>query len=154
MTDVDYFDDEAVSRFVCNPDAGPPDPNPGSAAHAAVGREPEMTAWRRSVEALQQLHRDGSLSHSCSSSTWRRNRASDKDRFHDNGAIEDDEALQAVLGEGVPVASSTRAYLHYRPSQMPGAAGHSVGNANRVKADVLFDFLRTRVLPPLLANRS
>ncbi len=153
LTDVDYFDDEAVNGFVCNPDAGPPDPHRDRLLTQLSADSAEMTAWRRSVEALQQLHRDGRYR-----LMFFINMAPqpcvDKDRFHDNGAIEDDEALQAVLGKGVPVASSTRAYLHYRPSQMPGAAGHSVGNANRVKADVLFDFLRTHVLPPLLTNRS
>lgn len=43
---------------------------------------------------------------------------------------------------GTPVASTTRAFLHYRPSQMPGASGHSWGNANRVKADALFAYLK------------
>ena len=50
--------------------------------------------------------------------------------------------LLEVLGDGTPAVSSLRRYLHHRPSQMPGAGGHSVGNANRVKADVLFEFLR------------
>jgi hypothetical protein len=33
---------------------------------------------------------------------------------------------------------------------MPGAAAHSVGNANRVKADALFQFLRNQVLTGIL----
>jgi hypothetical protein len=32
---------------------------------------------------------------------------------------------------------------------MPEAAGHSLGNSNAVKATVLFEFLRDRVLPAL-----
>ena len=48
----------------------------------------------------------------------------------------------------MPAVSSHDA-LHDRPSQMPGAFEHSAGNANVVKAAVLFGFLRDRVLPPL-----
>ena len=33
---------------------------------------------------------------------------------------------------------------------MPDASGHSIGNSNVVKADVLFGFLRDSVLPPLI----
>ena len=72
------------------------------------------------------------------------------DRFYDEGALDDDAALREVLGAGTPVTSSTPAFLHHRPSQMPEANGHSRGNANRVKADVLFEFLRADVLPALL----
>ncbi len=53
-----------------------------------------------------------------------------------------------MLGDGSPAVSSTRAFLHRRPSQMPGADGHSIGNANRVKADVLFEYLRAPNLLP------
>jgi hypothetical protein len=41
-----------------------------------------------------------------------------------------------------------------RPSQMPNAAGHSIGNANVVKANVLFEFLRGSVLPALMRKDS
>ena len=40
------------------------------------------------------------------------------------------------------VIRSVREFLHYRPSQMPLADAHSIGNPNRVKADVLFSFLK------------
>jgi hypothetical protein len=73
-----------------------------------------------------------------------------EDRFYDEGALDDDAALREVLGAGTPVTSSTRAFLRYRPSQMPDANGHSLGNSNRVKADALFEFLRTEILPPLM----
>ena len=68
----------------------------------------------------------------------------------DGGALEDEEALRAILENGTPVGSSVRAFLPYRPSQMPGASGHSIGNANQVKARALFEFLRRDVLPPLV----
>ena len=150
LTDVDYFDEEAIRTFVCDPLAPPPDPNRDRLSRRLGSDDAEMTAWRESLAALQQLHRDGRyrlvffINMSPTPCVG-------KDRFYDEGALEDDDALRAALGAGgVPVTSSTRAYLHHRPSQMPGAGGHSVGNANRVKADVLFDFLKAKVLPALL----
>jgi len=35
---------------------------------------------------------------------------------------------------------------------MPAAAGHSIGNSNAVKADVLFGFLSDCVLPKMMRN--
>ena len=67
------------------------------------------------------------------------------------GRLADDDVLLEVLGDGTPAVSTTREFLHYRPSQMPAAAGHAIGNSNRVKADVLFRYLRDAVLPPLAA---
>jgi hypothetical protein len=101
------------------------------------------------VEELQQINRDGKRRIMFFINMAPR-LCPDGDRFYDGGSLEDDEALTAVLGAGTPVASSTRAFLHYRPSQMPGASGHSIGNANRVKADALFEALRAKVLPALL----
>ena len=50
---------------------------------------------------------------------------------------------QSLLGE--------RSYsLVITDLQMPGASGHSIGNANLVKARALFEFLRRDVLPPLV----
>jgi hypothetical protein len=101
------------------------------------------------VEALQQLAQRGEhrlvffinmAPESCR----------DQDRFYNAGALNDERVLLEVLGNGTPAVSSARRFLHYRPSQMPVAAGHSLGNSNVVKADVLFEFLRDRVLPSLL----
>jgi hypothetical protein len=39
------------------------------------------------------------------------------------------------------------AFLHMRPSQMPNASAHAIGNANVVKAEVLFEFVRNQVRP-------
>ena len=44
--------------------------------------------------------------------------------------------------EGMPTVSSYDAFLHRRPSQMPEAKAHSLGNANLVKAQVLFTYIR------------
>ncbi len=153
LTGVEYFDDDEVSGFTC-PGEPPADPLGARQRRDSIrDRGPEIAPWLDAVEALQRLGRDGvyrlmffinMAPKTCASA----------DRFYDAGELADDDVLIEVLGQGVPVASSTRAFLHYRPSQMPAAAGHSIGNSNRVKADVLFDFLRDNVLPPLLASPS
>jgi hypothetical protein len=68
------------------------------------------------------------------------------DLFFDGGSRAWDDFFISELSKGVPVLSTYDAFLRYRPSQVPQAKGHSLGNANRVKADVLFDFLRGHVL--------
>jgi hypothetical protein len=114
-------------------------------------RAPELRSWFDAVNGFQQLHRDGRYRimffinlapQECAGA----------DRFIDYGSGADDEALQEVLGRDTAVVSSWREFLYYRPSQMPAASGHSLGNANLVKANVLFDFLRDRVLPPLVPS--
>jgi len=74
--------------------------------------------------------------------------------FYDGGSRALDQLYVRVLGEGTPVVSTYGEFLHRRPSQMPSASGHAIGNSNAVKADVLFDFLRDRVLPPLLPETN
>jgi hypothetical protein len=41
-----------------------------------------------------------------------------------------------------------------RPSQMPDAGGHAVGNANVVKAEALFAYLRDVLLPGIADGRA
>ena len=73
----------------------------------------------------------------------------DGDVFYDGGSKSIDRLYLRVMSEGTPAVSTYDAYLHVRPSQMPNASGHSIGNANVVKAEVLFDFLRGQVGPLL-----
>jgi hypothetical protein len=148
LSDPEYFDDQQVRDFVC---IGVPrvDPNsPGELRGRIEARVSELAPWLDAVRELQQLARAG---------TYRVvffvNAAPEicrgQDRFYDGGSLADDAAVVDVLNDGTPAVSSARAFLHYRPSQMPFANGHSIGNSNRVKADVLFDFLRQSVLTPL-----
>ena len=150
LTDGEYFDDQQVKDFFC---IGVPSQTDDKGARelrqAIDSGAPEIQPWIDAVRALQRLHREGKYRivffinmapKVCEG--W--------DRFYDAGSLPDDDLLIEVLGEGTPVVSSTRAFLHYKPSQMPGAAGHAVGNANKVKADVLFEFLRSSVLPGLV----
>jgi hypothetical protein len=153
LTPLEDFDDQQVSEFVC---AGLPHFNPGKPDELAQrlhARPPELARWLEAVGELQQLAREGvyrivffinAAPETCPH----------EDRFFQGGSLADDRTLLEVLGEGTPVVSSARAFLHYRPSQMPLAAGHSLGNANLVKANVLFEFLRDRVLPGLPVSPS
>ena len=150
LTEVDYVDDDAVRTFTC---IGVPAirPGPGELAERIRDRDPRLQPWLSAVRDLQQLARAG---------TYRIvffiNMAPEtcegQDRFYDHGSLADDRLLLDVLGDGTPAVSSARTFLHYRPSQMPLAAGHSLGNSNVVKANVLFDFLRDRVLPNAISD--
>lgn len=136
LTEVDRFDD--VDVYTC-PEV---DTNPNRdrlGMHLAKNSD-EIAAWRQAVRALQQLHAAGAY-RIAFFINMAPNVCPGHDRFFDGGAIEDEQALGAILGQGTPVGGSVRAFLPYRPSQMPGAQGHSAGNANRVKAAALFDFL-------------
>ena len=152
LTDVDYYDGADLQDFSC--ERRKPDATPRSdslIARLSTG-SPEIASWRRAVEDLQRMHRDG-LHRIMFFINMAPRACPDSDRYQDGGSLSDDRALREILGAGTPVASSTREFLHYRPSQMPAASGHSLGNANRVKADALFKTLSTEVLPPLLVSR-
>ena len=137
LTPVDRFDD--VSAYQC-PQR---DTNPNRdrlAVHLAADSE-EMRAWRAAVEEFQRLHRDGEY-RVAFFINMAPNICPDADRFFDGGVLEDEAALRQILENGTPVGSSVREFMAHRPSQMPGASGHSYGNSNRVKAAALFAFLR------------
>jgi hypothetical protein len=140
------FSDEDVRTFVCE-GIGPIGP-PGLSADVR-NRAPQLSSWFDAVEQFQQLH--GSGRHRV---VFFANMAPfpcvSFDRFIDHGTVADNDAVMAVLGNGTPAVSSLPEFLHYRPSQMPAAGGHSLGNSNLVKARVLFAYLRDQVLPPLL----
>ena len=149
LTTVDYFDDQQLQNFVCEKHAKPGAMDADTLIQRLRTSSDEVASWRRAVEELQRLNREGA--HRIMFFINMAPRVCpDADRYQDGGSLRDDEMLTEILGAGSPVASSTRAFLHFRPSQMPAASGHSLGNSNRVKADALFDVLRTRVLPPLL----
>lgn len=67
------------------------------------------------------------------------------DRFYDAGAVAWSDAIEEQLARQTPAVSTVHEFLHYRPSQMPLADAHSIGNSNRVKADVLFRFVKQQV---------
>ena len=146
---VERFTDEDVRTFDCR-DMGPK--NVSTLAADLRNRAEALRPWFDAVEGFQALHRAG---------TYRiaffinmaPNECTGTDRFVDYGTGDDNAALLEVLGRDTPVVSSWPEFLYYRPSQMPGAGGHSLGNSNVVKSQALFNFLRDRVLPPLVPAR-
>jgi hypothetical protein len=126
-------------------------PNP--AVIRAMEQDPGFPAWTDAVQAFQQLNREGrfrvvffanDVPPACP----------DGDVFYDGGSKAVDALFMRILGDGTPAVSSFDAFLHVHPSQMPNATAHAVGNANDVKAEVLFTFLRDRILPPLLPGAA
>ena len=147
LTPLERVDDPSPELFEC-PGRGSAD-GTASLAQQLRNRDPEYASWFESVERLQAMHRRGDYRivffinmapEVCESA----------DRFIDGGRLADDEALLEILGRGTPAVSATRAFFRYRPSQMPAAAGHAIGNSNRVKAETLAAFLSEKILPPLL----
>jgi hypothetical protein len=147
LTDADYFDDAQVRDFVC---IGAPKVDtaaPGELSGRIHARAPDMAPWLDAVDDLRAYAAAAGF-RLAFFINMAPNICAGQDRFYDAGAMAEDAVLLEVLGRGSPAASSTRAFLHRRPSQMPGSYGHSLGNANKVKADVLFDYLRSSGLVP------
>jgi hypothetical protein len=149
LTPYDRLSDDDVRQVNCvygmtpNPDTVP-----------AIERDPGFPAWLEAVRGFQRLARDGRyhVAFFANDAPPICHDTEATDLFYDGGAKAVDALYLRILGDGTPATSSFDAFLHMRPSQMPSAAGHSLGNSNAVKADVLFDFLRDSVLPPLMKN--
>jgi hypothetical protein len=142
LTAAERFSEDDIGRFSCG---SQPAPNPREAdeLRARLQNPDQATAsWLAAVRGFREASAALRVP-----LVFFVNMApevcAEADRFYDGGSLAVDDVTVAALGQ--PAVSSTRAFLAYRPSQMPAAAAHSVGNANRVKADVLFAFLRDRV---------
>ena len=77
----------------------------------------------------------------------------DGDFFYDGKSIEHEYFLKLFSAAGTPTVSAYPAFLRVRPSQMPRAEAHAIGNANQLKAETLFAYLRA-TLPDEPALRS
>jgi len=148
LSDAARVSDDEVRSFECV-GTGPP----GRAELSADlrSRAPWLAKWFEAVEQFHALNRSrkyrivffiNMAPKECGSA----------DRFFDFGTGADNDALLEILGHDTPAVSSWHEFLYYRPSQMPRAAGHSLGNSNVVKAKALFEFLSGSVLPPLLPD--
>jgi len=146
LTPYDELPDDRVRDAACAGSAAPTD------LVDAVQREPGWPYWVEAVRRFQQLHREGAyrvvffanvMPFACAAT----------DMFVDAGSAALNRFYMRYLGDGTPAVSVYDTFRHLRPSQMPFAEGHAVGNANLVKADVLFRFLRDRVLPPIVPTR-
>ena len=143
LTPFDRLTDDEVHHVNC---VYGMKPNPATVP--ALQDDASYPRWIEAVRGFQRLQREGRYR-----IVFFVNDAPpvcpDGDVFYDGGSKAIDDLYLRVLGEETPAATSYDAFLHVRPSQMPNATGHPIGNSNVVKADTLFDFLRGRVLPHL-----
>jgi GDSL-like Lipase/Acylhydrolase family len=148
LTEFERLSDDQVRAVRCNDGS----PVRGDVV-GAVQREPGFDAWMTAVRRLQRLGHDGVYPlmffvnvapMSCAS----------PDVFYDGGTADLNRFYLRVLGDGTPAVSAYDAFRHVRPSQMPSAAGHALGNSNVVKTDVLFSFLRDELFPRTRAGRT
>jgi hypothetical protein len=144
LTPFDRLTDEEAAQVSCYYGMKP---NPSIVAN--LQREPGFQAWADAVRSFQRLHQAG---------TYRivfflnivPPVCPDGDVFYDGGTAAINAFYLKVFSDGAPAVSCYDAFRRVRPSQMPLAAGHAIGNSNAVKAEVLFTFLRDHVLPPLV----
>ena len=148
LTPVDRLDDRAVAAIRC-----PNIPQQGPDLVDAIRREAGWDAWTANVRRLQTLNRDGVYAVSFFVQVAPATCPS-QDVFVDGGTAALNQFYLTMMGEGAPAVSPYEAFRHTRPSQMPDAGGHSLGNANAVKAEVLFAHLRDVVLPGLTQPRA
>jgi hypothetical protein len=148
LTAFERLTDEQVSRNICRDGMRVNESSVSSFQH-----DPRFQQWSDAVRGFQRLNQSGRfrimfmVNNAPPSCTVVEPAA---DFFYDGGSRLFDRLYLRILGNGTPAVSSYDAFLHTRPSQMPYAAGHSIGNANVVKTDVLFGFLRDCVLPKLI----
>jgi hypothetical protein len=146
LTTFDRLSDDEVGRINCVYGM-----KPNAEVIPAMERGSGFSDWLQAVRAFQQLNRSGQyrivffvndVPPICP----------DGDVFYDGGSSAIDAFYLRVLGDGTPAISCYEAFRHMRPSQMPNARAHAIGNANVVKADVLFGFLKAN--PRLIERPS
>jgi len=140
ITPYDWLPDDFVASKRCTVRCA------GAESIAEIQRDPGYTAWVDAVRGFQALAKEGRYRILFFVNVVPRT-ANEGDFFTDWLTRSFNEFLLKTLGDGTPAVSVHDAFLHVRPSQMPGAGGHSLGNANELKARVLFDYLRDH-LPP------
>jgi hypothetical protein len=104
------------------------------------------TAWHNAVKSFQQLHKQGTYRIIFFVNIAPDVCAEDDVFYHGERKLLNDYFI-GVLSNGTPVVSSYDSFYQYRPSQMPVAGGHSLGNSNLVKAETLFQYLKDQVFP-------
>ena len=141
LTTFDRLTDEEVRAVDCKYGM-----RAGAEVIDAIKHEPTYDAWVDAVRQLQAFNRTGRY-HIGFFINHVPPVCPDGDVFYDGGAKRLDRFYLDMMSDGTPAVSSFDAFLRVRPSQMPDAREHAIGNANLVKAEVLFAFLRDRLLP-------
>ena len=148
LTPFETLTADQVSAITC-----PSGSKPGTEGAENLQREANWPDFVDAVRALQAMHASGAVR-----LVFFLNTAPpvclDGDFFYDGGYSYVNNLFLDVMGRGALAISSFDAFLPLRPSQMPNAGGHSLGNANLIKASVLSAYLQTSVLPPLLAEKA
>ena len=143
ITEYDRFTDEQMYGLKCW-SGQMPKPTQIQQMKSAPG----WPAWIAAVRELQKLHTSGAYS-----ILFFLNEVPlpcpNGDSFYDYGLRQENDLFVGIMGEGTPVFSVFDTFLHRRPSQMPGATAHSIGNANMTKAEALFGYLKTELFPRL-----
>jgi len=126
---------------------------PGPGLLESFQQQPGWADWVNAVREFQRLHRSSAYHVAfflnvvppiCPNRDW----------FYEGSSRVVTDFLMRFVADGTPAVSTLDAFLHRRPSQMPYARAHAIGNANMTKAEVLFEFLRSEVLPSLVADTA
>ena len=120
---------------------------------SSMPREPGWRDWLAAVQRLQQLNRDGAYA-VVFFVNFAPLACRNPDVFYDGGSAGVNSFFLKILGDGAPAVSMYDEFRRLRPSQMPLAGEHAIGNSNLVKADVLFRYLRDEVFPHLTGAGS
>jgi hypothetical protein len=143
VTNYTRYSDDEVKSHVCD---GGQTPNPSQIRD--MQNAPGWPAWVRAVRELQQLHRSGTYS-----VMFFLNEiplvCPDGDYFYGKALRQENDLFLRIMGDGTPAFSVFDAFLHRRPSEMPEAIAHAIGNANMTKAETLFTYLKGELLPRL-----
>jgi hypothetical protein len=143
ITSYTRYSDDEVKSHVCE---GGQAPNPRQIRD--MQNAPGWPEWVHAVREFQQLHRSGTYS-----ILFFLNEiplvCPDGDYFYDKALRQENDLFLRIMGEGTPAISVFDAFLHRRPSEMPEAIAHAIGNANMTKAETLFTYLKSELLPRL-----
>jgi GDSL-like lipase/acylhydrolase family protein len=146
LTPFDRLPDEAVTDCPKAPRLSPD-------LLQVIQRERGWSDWLTAVRRFQQLHRDRAYSVVFFANLVPLT-CPDVDVFYDGGTARLNRFYLQILADGTPAVSVYDTFRHLRPSQMPFASGHSLGNSNSVKAEVLFEYLREHVLANPIPGRA
>jgi hypothetical protein len=149
LTPVRRFTDDELKTLTCPSRKR----SPVEAVEAELRNAPGYDMWIRAVRELQALNRRGDY-RIVFFVNPHLERCQDGDYFDPAEPAIEDEIYRRILSDGAPAYSAFDEFRHYRPSQMPIAGGHSLGNSNAVKARALFNFLSQSVFPAIPALRA
>jgi len=143
LTPLDRLTDQQVSALTCRSAMSP------QRMEAELRRVPGWDDWLTAVRGFQDLNRRGSYRIVFFINPLVRRCKDGGDYFDNVGPRYEDEVFSRILSDGTPAGSAFNEFMHYRPTQMPYADGHTIGNSNLVKAQALFALLRDSVFPSI-----